>query len=259
MSDNDKLFAKMAAMEMEMEKLRKQPAPAAPAFDPSALINDPVGELSRLGVPVEHISRILVAHTMQQAGITPPPAFQAAAQVGPTINATRALAGQYEQLSRQVSELVTSGKMKSTSEKFKALIVDKTKYPHLARAVAADPSLFDDDVTQHGGTAEELATKLEARHAKLAAAYGLKPTPPVSDENTDVSDEDNSAYAQIDTTQSQQSGAGTDESDTVGNQAGANNGPPPIARKVVNKIWTQEDHERTRDEIVRKYSKQQPV
>jgi hypothetical protein len=89
------------------------------------------------------------------------------------------LESKLESLGRRLDE-VTSG---SRAERFKAAAADTSKYPHLARAYAADPSLFDGEVGS-GTDVAEIAQRTEERLAKLAPALGA--TPPAASTSADT-------------------------------------------------------------------------
>jgi hypothetical protein len=198
-----------------------------PSVSLSALIADPVGAMTRAGVPVEHITKVLVANAM---GDQAPPELRMLASMGPQVTAQRALDEKVEALSRQLSAL-TSPKP-PTAESVKALTSDKSKYPHLARALAADPSFFSDDELAAGGSAEEFAARAEARLSKMATVFA---PPAASDANADHADQSTQVKP-------------ADSPATAG-------GVPPIPKPVVG-AFTPEDHAKLRDEIVRKANSQ---
>lgn len=229
MSDTEKLLARLAQMEQELASLRSpKAAPADPnqiniAMLQQQFVSDPVGTMARLGLPQDHITRVLVASAM---GEQAPPELKVLAAMGPQVSAQRALDAKLETLSRRIEDFSSQGKL----ERFKALASDKSKHPHLAKAYAADPSLFDEDIAA-GGTAEELATKMEARLSKVAAVYS---PPPASDAN---------AEPVVQSSQDQPALTGTPLQ-----------GVPPIPPQQKPGVFTQEDHVRLRDEIVRKFA-----
>jgi len=237
---NEKLLARLAAMESELATLRAAPKKqnngnAVNDFDPAAfarqLMADPVGTFQRMGVSTDHVTRVLVANAM---GDQAPPELKVLAAMGPQVSAQHALDSKVEALSRQLSTLVDSQTKGVARESFKALASDKSKYPHLAKAYAADPSLFDEDLA--GGDAAEIAQKLEARLAKTAAAFGVKTeTPPASEAN-----------AEAQTTQSTQSRPALETGST----------PPPLPQTKPG-VFTQEEDQRLKAEILRKYPQAQ--
>lgn len=151
------------------ERLAAKPAPASTpspnAPDPTA---DPVGFLVAKGVPFEHA----MSHFLAQAlGENAPPHIKEYVRGSKQMGATAAsLETKLEAIGRRLDE-VTSG---TRAERFKALAADTSKYPHLARAYAADPSLFDGEVGS-GNDVAEIAQKAETRLAKLAPALGAPP------------------------------------------------------------------------------------
>lgn len=182
MSDIDSkvLIQRLAALEAEVSGYRKRPA-AEPAVDRSAIVNDPVGYLSKLGVPIEHITKVLVAN---QLGDAAPAEMRFLGQMGPMVNATSTLQTQLESLSRQVQELVSSQKSNGTRASFKAIATDKTKYPNLSKALSKRGDRYDDEAAKFEGTAEEYAAQKEAYLKEMAELYGA---PTASDGNADES------------------------------------------------------------------------
>lgn len=227
---NAKLMERLASMEKELATFRAR-KPEEKSFDPqafrSAFVADPLGSMTKMGVPVDYITKVLVAHAM---GDQAPAELRMLAQQGPMVSAQNALESRLEQLSRQVSTIVETGSKKSVQESFKALSADKTKYPHLAKAVQADASLFDGELSGHGGTAEEFATQAEARLSKIAAIY-VPPT--ASEANADKPD------------QSMQVKPAT--------SASLPGGVPPLPVDKAG-VFTNEDHAKLREEVVRKYA-----
>jgi hypothetical protein len=231
-------LAKIASLEA---KLNAKPTPQPQGLDPAKLreqmINDPFGTLTKLGVPTQHITRHAVAHELRSSGLEVPAQLEALISVGPQINATNALESKFEQLSRQVSEIVNTSKARTVQERFSALAADKKAYPHLAKAYAANPEFFAKDLERPEVDAEALAKELEAQHAMIASVYGYKPeTSTASDVNAG-------------NTVSTQSTQGM-PAPVAGN---LNSEMPPVSQSKAG-LWTQEDHDRIRDEIVRKYA-----
>lgn len=229
---SDVLLQKLAQLEAEVSALRKGARePQAPQFDPNTflrqLVTDPVGTLTRHNLPVDHVTRVLVANAM---GDQAPPELKVLAAMGPQVSAQRALAEQVDALSRRLTDL-TSPKPPSV-DSVKALTADKAKYPHLAKALAADPAFFTDAEIAAGGSAEEFAAQAEARLSKMAAVYA---PPPASEANADPNGQSKQA-------------APADTPVTSG-------GVPPIP-KPTGASFTQEDHVKLRDEIVRKHTSQ---
>lgn len=213
----------------EYEKAKSTPAPSAPAFDP----RDPVGSLQKMGADVDYTTKVLVANALRANGQPVPPQLEMLAQWGPQTNATNALQSQVETLSRQLSMLAETQTKAVTRESFKASVADKSKYPHLAKAYAANPALFEGKVDAHKGNADELAAAIETELKAVAESLGHALT--ASDEDAD-DDDDN-------------------ESSNVDPATQGSNGELPPAAKPVDKsgLWTEADHIRTRDEIVKKY------
>lgn len=222
-------LARLAALEAEVSGYRSQKK--EPEFDQQAFrqkfVTDPIGVMSQMGAPVDHVTRVLVAHAL---GDQAPPELKVLATMGPTVSATHALQAQVEALSRQLTTLTSAEKAKGVRERFKALAKDKTKYPNLASVIESDPSYFDDEISD-GADVEAFAASREGR---LAPLLKLK-TPPASEANADETAQSTQGKPAI---------------------AGAMNGDvPPLPRDKTG-VFTQEDHQKLRDEIVRKYSSQ---
>jgi hypothetical protein len=229
---SDVLLTRIAALEAQLDSIRKS-APAAPQFDPEAFrrafVANPVGVLQQMGAPIDHITKVLVANAM---GDNAPPELKVLASQGPQLMAHQALEAQVEALSRQLSTMNATSQKAGLREGLKTISADKSKYPNLAKAVAADPSLVDEELTGHGGTAEELAAKLEARLSKVAAIYA----PPVASVNA--------ANDTVQSTQDKPAGAPDD-------------GVPPIPKKPSG-VFGPDEAKALRDEIVRKHASQTP-
>jgi uncharacterized phage infection (PIP) family protein YhgE len=222
-----KLLSRIAAMESELATLRAVKPRTDPPFDPEkfrqAFYADPVGMVTKMGVPVDHVTRVLVANAL---GDQAPPELKVLAAMGPQMSAVQAASAQVEELSRRLSSYEQKEQSAARAQSVKALISDKTKYPHLAKAFAADPSILDD---LGGENAEEAAAKMEKR-------FSLVAPPPASVENADASG------------QSTQSKPAT---------VGALSGEVPPLPQPKSGVLTQDEDRKLRDEIVRKYSSQQ--
>jgi len=217
-------------MEKELATLRS--TKPEKQFDVNAFRNqftqDPVGSLTKMGMSVDYVTKVLVANAM---GDSAPAELRGLVQMGPVLSAQGALESRLEQLSRQVSSIVETGTKNSIREGFRALTGDKTKYPNLAKAAAADSALFDTELEAHRGTAEEFATQVEARLAKLAASLGVPP--PASEGNADQPDQSTQVKPAATT-------------------AALSGSPPPLPVQK-DGVFSKEDHTKLRDEIVRKY------
>lgn len=236
MSENDDLkkqfetaIARLASLEAEVSGYRsRKHEPEKPTFDPvayrQAFLADPIGSLTRMGAPVDHITKVLVAHAL---GDNAPPELKVLASMGPQVSAQHALDAKVETLSRQLSALTTSG----SRDKFRSLAKDASKYPNLSKMLETDPSFFDDEISD-GANVEEFAKGRESRMATAAKAFGPK-TPPASDANADETAQSTQGKPAI---------------------AGAISGDPPPLPRGPSGVFTQEDHQKLRDEVVRKYS-----
>ncbi len=216
----------IARLEAEVAPLRaKSREPAG--INPREYLADPIGTLRRAGFSDEHIQHSTRVHVANAMGDQAPPELKMLAQMGPTVSATSSLQNDVQVLRQRLETYENEGKAKAARESFKALAADKSKYPNLAKALAANPLLLDEQLGRHGGSAEEFANAQEA----LAALYA---PPPVSVGNTDD---------QVPTSQQgkQAQGGGIDPT------------PPPIPQAKAG-VFTPEDHAKLRDEIVRKNS-----
>lgn len=238
-------MTRMASMEQELAGYRSQrsqpqavPAPQAPAFNPqqflAAYVTDPVGTIARMGATQEQLQHVTQVHFAHALGDAAPPQFKMLAQMGPQVAATSQLASQISSLGQRLETFETGVKKQSTRDSFIAAVSDKTKYPHLAAAYAADPALFSDAIDGHRGNAVELADALETRHKKLAEIYGPK-TPAASDE-TAGADDGQSKQAELATSP----------------PVGIDPTPPPIQQPKQG-VWSEADHDRTKAAILKKY------
>lgn len=223
----DTAMSRIASLETEVSGYRKRPAEDTNKFDPVAFrqsfITDPIGQMTKMGVPVEHITRVMVAHAM---GDEAPPHLKALAQMGPQVSATRALDDKVETLSRQISDLLATQGKSSARERLHALAKDKTAFPSLSSVLESHPSFFDDELSD-GADVEDFAKRHEERFSKIMPR-------PASDGNAD---------ATAPSTQSKPATAGTISGD-----------PPPLPNTPKAGLFTQEEHQKLRDEIVRKFS-----
>lgn len=229
----DMALARIAALESEKSTANAARAPQTPALDPRQMAIDPIGTMTRAGVPVDHITRVLVAHAM---GDQAPPELRVLAQMGPQVSATQALSSDIGQLRQRLDAYETRDKQQAVRQSFSALAVDKTKYPTLAAAYARDPKLFDSDMEAHRGDAAALADSLEARLKALASAV----TPTAS--TADAAKQDQS-----------KSPAG----EQVKQAQGVDNTPPPLPTGNKSGSFTQEDHQALKERIIKKYSQPQ--
>lgn len=218
----EKLMQRLATLEKEVQGHRAR-TPDQPTFDRDAFIRDPFSFMQKNGIPTDHVTRVMVATTL---GDKAPPELQALAQMGPQYSATQALQAQVEALSRQLQTLTASQTVQGKRESFKALSSEASKYPSLSKVLKADPGFLDRELESFGGSAEEFVKEQEAKYAKLF------PPPTASVANADTT---------------------TDQSKQVQPAVAAllNGEVPPIPDKPVG-LFTATDHEKLRDEVVRK-------
>lgn len=232
---NDVLLARIAALEARLtaQAPQPQPAPQSQGIDPQqlarALANDPVGTMSRLGVPVDHVSRVLVAHTLGDAA---PPELRVLAQQGPLMSATQALATDLQAVRQRLESFEQRDQAASRRTSFTALAADKTKYPHLAAVMAKNPELFVSEADSFQGDTASLADELERRLAATAAALGA--TPPASQANAESPSGQSTQTAQA------QPAHGFDPT------------PPPIPQTAAGP-WTPDMDRQMKERILRKY------
>lgn len=168
-------FAKIAQLEEALSKSKKEAPPST--VDLRQLEADPIGTLAKHGANIDHYTKHFVANAM---GDQAPAHLKEYVKMGQQLsNTTQTIESKIESLGRRLDEVVGG----SRRESFQKLAADKDKYPHLAAAYAADPSLFEDEVSQ-GSEAAEIATKLEARLAKLAPVF----RPPTASAETAATD-----------------------------------------------------------------------
>lgn len=226
------LLSRFAVMEAEVSGYRsrkQEPAGLDPTAFKGQFTSDPLGTISRMGLPLDHITRVLVAHAMGDAA---PPELKALAAMGPQVSATATLDAKVTELTRQLTEMTASSSRNGVRTSFNALATDKVKYPNLSKALTAQPDLYNEELATRRGSADEIAAQLEAHLTKVAAIYAPQPA---SDEAA-VSTPDPS-------TQIKPVAA-----------AGALVGGVPPLPTVTQGVFTQDEHTKLRDEIVRKYT-----
>jgi hypothetical protein len=233
----DTLLARIAALEA---KLAAQPAPQpAPqthsGLDPQvlarALAADPVGTMAQLGVPVDHVSRVLVAHTLGDAA---PPELRMLAQQGPLVSATQALASDLAAVRQRLESFEKRDQVAARRASFTALAADKTKYPRLSAVMEKNPELFISEVDAFQGNTDALAAEIERRLEATAVALGA--TPPASTEHAE--------NAPDQSTQVKQAQSGVSGFDPT---------PPPLSQGKSG-VWTQDMHQEAKERVLRKYA-----
>jgi hypothetical protein len=174
--DTNQILARMAQMETELSGLRAaQRQPQTPQFDQAAFVRsfiaDPIGSMTKMGIPVDHVTKVAVAHAL---GNEAPPALQAYAYTGPQQAQTQQIASAVQAISRRLDERDQRDNKLTLKQSMQKLAADKAKYPYLSKVFGANPSMFDDVMESHKGSAEDLAAALEKRQAEMAALYGVK-------------------------------------------------------------------------------------
>lgn len=226
-------LARIAALEADAAPLRAKQKEQPKQFDPHAFVRafvaDPVGMMAKMGVPKDHVTKILVADAL---GDEAPPELKMARQMGAQVNTTSELSQKLDDLSRRLEALSDKDTRQATRESITKLTADKAKYPHLAAALGKDSSLFDDDIASHKGSAEDLVQLLETRTAKYAGALGAKVAQPASGEDAD------SKLPR----------------DQHGKPAwGSSLDVPPIPQSKPGE-WNEDSERALRDEVIRKYA-----
>lgn len=244
MSETDDLKKALNTALSRIAALESRPAPqSAPTFDAQGFTRDPIGAMTRYGVPVDHVARVMVAHVM---GDQAPPELRALAAMGPQVSQTQALSSELDKLRQRVEQYETREREQAARSSFSALAADKTKYPTLAAVYARDPKLFDGEVTAHKGDAAALAEAIEGRLKVIAPALGVPQTASTANAAKPQQDQSKSPYGEQ-VKQAQAVSPGNGPVDPT---------PPPLPQGN-NKpgVFTQEDHQSLRDRIVAKYSK----
>lgn len=222
----EKALARIAQLEAEVARSRTAAKPA-PQFDQAAFArqfaSDPIGTMTKMGVPIDHTTRVLVAHAL---GDQAPPELKVLAAMGPQVSATSALTSSVEQMRQRLDAY----EVKERRQSFQALATDKQKYPHLSKAIAVDPSITEGF---SGDNADEYASTMEARLAKMVQALS-----PAASTNADTQVQSTQNQAQV----------------TTGNPTSGDPTPPPIPQNKPG-VWSEDEHRRLRDEVVRKHSR----
>lgn len=232
----DKALARIAQLEVQVAN---RPANSTPTqgVDPQQLARafaaDPVGMMSKMGIPVDHVSRVLVAH---QLGDAAPPELRVLAQQGPLMSATQALATDIQAVRQRLDTYEERDRKEARRTSFSALATDKTKYPTLAAAYAKHPELFTSDAESFQGDVAALAEATEKRLAALAPALGA--TPPASPANAETTSGQSS--------QAKQAHVG-----------GIDPTPPPI-NGVQPGAFTQSAHEAAKARVLAKHGIKEP-
>lgn len=233
MSDN--ALTRIAQLETELAQLRAQArGNQQPAFDKAAFLADPSGymrnQMKLTDQEYLHVNRVNLAMAM---GDQAPEALRSLTYQGPLIAQQSALATQIEQLSRQVQDMVSGKTKEATVTSLKAQIADKSKYPHLAKAYAENPALYEARMNAATGTAEEIAKSFEDEAAGFAKAFGY--AHPASDNAGDKKE------------------APSQQSKPAPLVGGSQGDPPPLPKPQEGE-WTPEEDQRVRADLARKYN-----
>lgn len=200
-----------------------------------AFINDPIGTMTKYGIPVDHVMKIGLAHVM---GDQAPQELRSYALQREQASTTHALSSELQATRQRLEAIEARDSRQALKTSFSTLTADKTKYPLLAAAYAKNPALIDSRLDSHKGDAAAFADAIEAEFKALAPALGAPQ--PASTENAE--------QAKAQSTQGQQA-----QQQASGNGGSVDPTPPPITQKQPG-VFTQETHEQLKDRILRKYS-----
>ena len=246
----DAAISRIASLEAELRG-KKPASPTAAGIDPRDLASDPIGALKRAGVPLDHVTKIIVAHAMGDQA--PQQLREYAAMSQHTSAAQQALATEIQSLRQRVDTYEARDRKDAARKSLQALVADKQKYPTLSAALERDPSIFDEDIAS-GGDVAEIADKLETR---LARVIGKPAAPAARQDNAEQNGQSNEAKA---------SDAGNTASENKGNtsdnaaaKAAAGVGsatdvtPPPLPKPTSGGPLTPETAEELKQRILRKH------
>ena len=227
MSDTEnKLLERIAALEGKLSA-----PPAGQSFDKRKATLNPIGYFKELGMDITHLSRHFVANAL---GKDCPPELSAMVQMGPQIAATSHLEELVTSLSRKVDQLAT----RQSVDSLKTKPVDHAKYPTLAAAVKADPSILDRELASIGDTVspEEALKKVEEKLSTYAKAFNFKPPSSQDTNKTEtIQNPDGSAIKSDITPATVPSGE-----------------VPPLLPNSSGGVFTADEHERLKNAVLRK-------
>lgn len=227
--DTATLMAKLAALETKLSD-KKDADPAALARE---IARNPVAAFQKYGINKDHVTQVLVADAL---GDQAPPALRTAAALGPTVAAQSELAAEMAALRQRLDAAEKASASRIAMESTKTHAADKSKYPHLARALANDPDLIQAEIERTGASAQDAAAKVEAQLARAAKAMGYVPADGKKSDDTAREDD-----------------PGATTSRKVTAHEGGN--PPPVNRGSAKAGWSEEDRDTLRDNIVRKWER----
>lgn len=240
----DTALNKMTAMESELAPLRAQARqPQQSQVDPraivQAMIQDPVGTLKQFGVAPEyqkHMTASLVTAEMQSMGIPVTPQMAAQTQQFPVMQKADAALTEAAALRQEWNAKEKASKEVANRESLKNITADKSKYPHLAAAMAKNPGRYAGRVTAESDVAA-LASEIENELAAMVTDLGYtKPNAQTA------SQEDAGSTTTTSTNVTAQ---------PVGTRAGD---PPPLPNKQPTSGFTEADDMALRERISRKHA-----
>lgn len=237
-------MSKLASMETELAPLRaqarQQPTGPTPQQVIQAMIQDPLGTMNQFKVPQEyrqHMTAALVAGEMQAMGIAVDPGLQARVQQFPQTQKIDNIQTELEALRQREKAREDAAKASVVRESLKTTAADKTKYPHLAAAMANNPELYASRVSAESDPAA-LAESLEKELAATAAALGYKPPQAQTASQADAGNANTTTSTQV-------------TAQTVNTRAGD---PPPLPNKTASSGFSEADDAALKERIARKHA-----
>lgn len=227
----------LAPLRAQARTQNQQPSPEQVI---QAMINDPHGTMARFKVPKEyrqHMTAALVAGEMQEMGMQVDPGLAAKVSTFPQTQKVDALASELEALRQREKARDDEAKKAANQASLKTVTADKTKYPHLAAAMAKNPELYSSRVTAESDPAG-LAETLEKELAITAEALGVKVAPAQTASQEDAGNANTTTSMQV-------------TAQPVGTRAGD---PPPLPNKQAGVGFTEDDNRALVERIARKHA-----
>lgn len=245
----DTAVTRIASLEQELrgrpQQTQQEPQGINPQQLMQALMLDAPGVLRNMGLTPDHIAHVRTQIIADALGDNAPPQMMMAAMQGQQYVAAQQTSAAVADLSRQVNAIVTEQTRKSKRESFNAMAALKDKYPHLSKAISANPDRFLAGLDAHGGTAEEYAAQKEQELAEIVTLLGAAPQgQPAQAAHTSPASVNNAAN----TGHSMQAGSAP--------TAGALNATPPPAPQGNTEVWDAAQYQAVKDRILKKVSPQ---
>jgi hypothetical protein len=250
----DAAIARIATLESE---LRGKKASASTTIDPNELVRDPLGAMKRAGVPLDHITKIIVAQAMGDQAPQQLREYVAMSQY--TSAAQQALATEIQSLRQRVDAYEARDRQDAARKSMQALVADKQKYPTLADALERDPSIFDEELSS-GGDVSAIADKLEARLSRVLGSAKPKSSTASQDNAESKDGQSNQAKASGGANASSENKGNTSERAAGQPAAGVGSAtdvtPPPLPKPTAGGPLTPESAEELKQRVLRKYESQ---